>query len=96
MLLDFRNISSDELWFASDILTRLHSCLNPVVYGVMNKQYRRSYAIFLSRMLCCSDRFLRVEQAPTQIPYSNDVTVNQTLYSEDHGQEMQKYPQHGN
>ena len=96
MLLDFRNISSDKLWFASDILTRLHSCLNPVVYGVMNKQYRRSYAIFLSRMLCCSDRFLRVEQAPTQIPYSNDVTVNQTLYSEDHGQQMQQYPQHGN
>ena len=53
MLLDFRNISYNELWFASDILTRLHSCLNPVVYGVMNKQYRRSYVIYLSRMLCC-------------------------------------------
>ena len=61
MLLDFKNISFDKLWFASDILTRLHSCLNPVVYGVMNKEYRRSYAIFLSRMLCYSDRFLRVE-----------------------------------
>ena len=53
MLLDFRNISSDELWFVSEILTRLHSCLNPVVYGVMNKQYRRSYVIFVSRMFCC-------------------------------------------
>ncbi|KAL9957386.1 hypothetical protein ACROYT_G039017 [Oculina patagonica] len=53
MLLDFRNISSNELWFASEILTRLHSCLNPVVYGVMNKQYRRSYVVFLSRMFCC-------------------------------------------
>ena len=53
MLLDFRNISYKELWFASDILTRLHSCLNPIVYGVMNKQYRRSYVIFLSRMFCC-------------------------------------------
>ena len=59
MLLDFKNISSDKLWLASDILTRLHSCLNPVVYGVMNKQYRRSYVMFLSRMLCCS-RYLRV------------------------------------
>ena len=96
MLLDFRNISSDELWFASEILTRFHSCLNPVVYGVMNKQYRRSYAIFLSRMLCCSDRFLRVAQAPPQIPLSNDVTVNQTLHSEDHGQPIPQYPQHGN
>ncbi|KAJ7340426.1 hypothetical protein OS493_003174 [Desmophyllum pertusum] len=53
MLFDFKNISSDELWFAADILTRLHSCLNPVVYGVMNKQYRRSYVAFLSRMFCC-------------------------------------------
>ena len=53
ILLDFKNISSDELWFASDILTRLHSCLNPVVYGVMNKQYRHRYIIFLSRMFCC-------------------------------------------
>ena len=53
MLLDFRNISSKELWFASEMLTRLHSCLNPVVYGVMNKRYRRSYVIFLSRMFCC-------------------------------------------
>ena len=96
MLLDFRNISSDELWFASDILTRLHSCLNPVVYGVMNKQYRRSYAIFLSRMLCCSDRFLSIEQVPPQIPYNNDVTLNQTLYSEDQGLQMPHDPQHGN
>ena len=96
MLLDFRNVSSDELWFASDILTRLHSCLNPVVYGVMNKQYRRSYAIFLSRMLCCSDRFLSIEQVPPQIPYNNDVTLNQTLYSEDQGLQMPHDPQHGN
>ena len=75
MLLDFRNISSDELWFASDILTRLHSCLNPVVYGVMNKQYRHSYFIFLSRMFCFR-RCLRVEQAPPQIPLDHDMAEN--------------------
>ena len=63
MLLDFRNISSDELWFASDILTRLHSCLNPVVYGVMNKQFRHRYVILLSRMFCCK----RLELAPAQV-----------------------------
>ncbi|XP_020626527.1 neuropeptide FF receptor 1-like [Orbicella faveolata] len=95
MLLDFRNISSHELWFASDILTRLHSCINPVVYGVMNKQYRRRYVTFLSRMLCCSC-FLRVEQAPPQIPLDQHVTVNQRVYSEDHGQRTPQYPQHGN
>ena len=53
MLLDFGNVSYDELWFVSDILTRLHSCLNPVVYGVMNKEYRQSFIRFLSRMFCC-------------------------------------------
>ena len=96
MLLDFRNISCDELWFASEILTRLHSCLNPVVYGVMNKQYRRSYVMFLSCMLCCS-RFLRVEQAPPpRIPLDYEAAVNQKVYSEDHGQQMPQYPQLGN
>lgn len=94
MLLDFRNISSDELWFASDILTRLHSCLNPVVYGVMNKRYRCNYVIFLSRMFCCN-RHLRVEQAPSQIPLDHHVT-NQTVYLEDQSQQTLQYPQHGN
>ena len=65
MLFDFRNISSDELWFASDILTRLHSCLNPVVYGVMNKQFRHRYVLFLSRMFCCK-HCSSLELAPPQ------------------------------
>ena len=94
MLLDFRNISSDELWFASDILTRLHSCLNPVVYGVMNKQYRRSYVIFLSRMLCCS-RSSRVEQAPLQIPLDHHV-ISQAVNNDDQGQQMPEHLPHGN
>ena len=93
MLLDYRNISYNELWFVSDILTRLHSCLNPVVYGVMNKQYRRSYVIFLSRMFCCS-RYLLVEPAPPQIPLDHRLT-NHTVHSEDQAQQMSEYSQHG-
>ena len=88
MLLDFRNISSDELWFASEILTRLHSCLNPVVYGVMDKQYRRSYVMFFSRSLCCS-RSSRVIQALPQGPLDHRVT-NQTACN---GAEGQQRPQ---
>ena len=65
MLLDFRDISSDKLWFASDILARLHSCLNPVVYGVINKQFRHRYVMFLSRMFCCK-HCSSLEPAPSQ------------------------------
>ena len=94
MLLDFRNISSDELWFASDILTSLHSCINPVVYGVMNKQYRRSYVTFLSRILCCS-RSSQVELAPPQIPLDHHV-VSQAVNNDDQGHQTPQHLQHGN
>ncbi|XP_068676374.1 neuropeptide FF receptor 1-like [Montipora foliosa] len=55
LLLEFKNVSYDELWTASDILTRMHSCVNPLVYGIMNKGYRQSYFKFFSRMFgfCC-------------------------------------------
>ena len=82
MLLDFRNISFDELWFASDILTRMHSCINPLVYGVTNEQYRHSYVIFLSRMFCCS-RSSSVEQAPPQRPMSHHLKMKKL--NEDQG-----------
>ncbi|XP_074639676.1 melatonin receptor type 1A-like [Acropora palmata] len=72
MLFDFKQISFDELWFASTLLTRLHSCVNPIVYGIMNKQYRQSYIEFLSPMmgLCChhlsTEPTLTTKQAPMQ------------------------------
>ena len=94
MLSDFRNISSDELWFASDILTMVHSCLNPVVYGVMNKQYRRNYVIFLSRMLCCS-RSSHVAQPQLQGPLEHQVR-NQTVCNGAQGQQMPQYTQDTN
>jgi len=94
MLLEFKNISSEDLWFASTILTRLHSCLNPVVYGVMNKQYRRSYVIYFSRMLCCS-RSSRVTQPLPQGPLDHQVT-NQTAYNDAEGQQMPQYTQDNN
>ena len=72
MLYDFRNVSFDKLWLASDILTRLHSCLNPVVYGIMNKQYRRSYIKLLRRMFCCS-RDSSLDLAITQLSLRNHV-----------------------
>ena len=89
MLLDFRNISSKELWFASEMLTRLHSCLNPVVYGVMNKQYRRSYVTFLSRMSCCRHSS-RVEQEPPQMPMGHRI-ASQEVCNDDQDQQMSQH-----
>ena len=94
MLLDFRNISSDEFWFASDILSRLHSCLNPIVYGIMNKQYRRSYVMFLSRLLCCSRSSLAV-QVLRQGPLDHQIT-NQTACNDAEGQQIAHYTQENN
>ena len=73
VLLDFKDISFDELWFASEILTRVHSCLNPIVYGVLNKRYRQSYIKFLSPMLrlCCHHPSTEstTRQAPLQLRF---------------------------
>ncbi|KAJ7340432.1 hypothetical protein OS493_003180 [Desmophyllum pertusum] len=88
MLLDFRNISSDKLWFASDILTRLHSCLNPVVYGVMNKQHRRSYVTFLSRMFCCSR--CSSAQTPPQRALGKHVTASNVRLGQQMSQDTQE------
>ena len=70
ILFDFKHISFDELWFASTVLTRLHSCVNPIVYGIMNKQYRQSYIELLSPMLglCCHHLSTgsTARQAPSQ------------------------------
>ena len=72
MLFDLKHISFDELWFASTLLTRLHSCVNPIVYGIVNKQYRRSYIKFLSPImgLCChhlsTEPTVTTRQAPMQ------------------------------
>ncbi|XP_067044662.1 neuropeptide Y receptor type 6-like [Acropora muricata] len=72
ILFDFKHVSFDELWFASTLLTRLHSCVNPIVYGIMNKQYRQSYIKFLSPMmgLCChrlsTEPTVTTRQAPMQ------------------------------
>ena len=92
MLLDFRNVSYGELWFVADILTRLHSCLNPVVYGVMNQQYRRSYVTFLTRMFCCSRSPRFVQAAPPQRPLKKHKT-NQPICFLFHEQQLSQETQ---
>ena len=75
LLSDFKNVSYDELWTASDILTRMHSCVNPLVYGIMNKRYRQSYFKFLLRIFgfCCHHSCYHSSSEPstTQAPLEN-------------------------
>ena len=84
VLLDFKNISFDELWFASEILTRVHSCLNPIVYGVLNKQYRRQYINLLCGFYCygCSTKFSSnpIGQTSQQTPIPNYVTNSDAIH----------------
>ena len=94
ILFDFKHIFFDELWFASTLLTRLHSCVNPIVYGIMNKQYRQSYIKLLSSMLglCCHHPSTgsTTRQAPLQprfqgrSPSLPQETLGTTLASREH------------
>ena len=57
----------------------------------MNEQYRRSYAIFLSRMLCCS-RSSRAAQALPQGPLDRRVPIQTACNGAEVGQ-MTQYTQ---
>ncbi|XP_077484560.1 G-protein coupled receptor moody-like [Amblyomma americanum] len=48
----------------SQLLLYLSACINPVIYGVTNRQYRRAYAQLLGSVaaLCCSLKPFQAEQ----------------------------------
>ena len=58
MLLDFgdkeqKAIAIKVVFKFSLVLTVFHSCLNPLVYGSITKQFRRGYIRYLSYFCCC-------------------------------------------
>ena len=57
MLLDFGNEKQQNvamiIFKFSLVLTVFHSCLNPLVYGSITKQFRRGYVKYLSYFCCC-------------------------------------------
>ncbi|XP_022795901.1 neuropeptide FF receptor 1-like [Stylophora pistillata] len=65
MLLDFgdtkqKAIAIKVIFKFSLVLTVFHSCLNPLVYGSITKQFRRGYVKYLSYLCyCCRSSILR-------------------------------------
>lgn len=57
MLLDFGNEDQQNIAMVilkfSLVPTVFHSCLNPLVYGSIGKQFRRGYVKYLSYFCCC-------------------------------------------
>ena len=58
MLLDFSNehqqkIAANVIFKFSIVLTVFHSCLNPLAYGSITKQFRRGYVKYLSYLCFC-------------------------------------------
>jgi len=57
ILLDFGNEKQRHMAMVifkfSLVLTVFHSCLNPLVYGSITKQFRRGYVKYLSYFCCC-------------------------------------------
>ena len=57
ILLDFGNEKQQNMAMVifkfSLVLTVFHSCLNPLVYGSITKQFRRGYVKYLSYFCCC-------------------------------------------
>lgn len=57
MLLDFGNKKQQNMAMVifkfSLVSTVFHSCLNPLVYGSITKQFRRGYVKYLSYFCCC-------------------------------------------
>lgn len=58
MLVDFGGKSGQEtalvIFKFSDMLAVFHSCLNPVIYGTVTRQFRQDYLGYLYFLLCCN------------------------------------------
>ena len=45
-------------WF-SDILAMVHTCINPIIYGAVSKRFRREYVTYLTSLCrCCSQEMV--------------------------------------
>lgn len=58
LLVDFGGKSEQDtaqvIFKFSDLLAVFHSCLNPVIYGTVTRQFRQDYLRYLSFLFCCN------------------------------------------
>ncbi|XP_022778805.1 neuropeptide FF receptor 1-like, partial [Stylophora pistillata] len=73
LLIDFGGDSyqelSDAFWTCAEALLFLHSCINPIVYGSLTRQFRRGYMRFFRHVFCFGK---------ANVDFSTDVSENQT------------------
>ena len=46
-------VANEVIFTVADVMSVLHSCLNPVIYGTLTKRFRQEYMRYLSTLLCC-------------------------------------------
>ena len=66
LLKEFAGHVLQDAWFArfdfaANILATLHSCLNPVIYGTLNKHFRRECAECVARLCACGNSHQNAE-----------------------------------
>lgn len=58
MLLHFggktEKLVADYIFYFSDHLAIIHTCLNPIIYGTLTKRFRQGYVKYLSYIFCCN------------------------------------------
>lgn len=82
MLSDFGGNVSELFFSVSVILSALHSCLNPIVYGTLTKQFRRDYIRYLSYIfVCCRNKLQYQDNEQTTITTQLMSTATSTFKS---------------
>lgn len=48
----YKNLS-EKFWLFAEALMFLHSCVNPIIYGTLTRQFREGYIKYINFICCC-------------------------------------------
>jgi len=49
---------SEKFWLLAEALMFFHSCVNPIIYGSLTRQFREGYIQYLRYLCCCFKRYI--------------------------------------